>query len=97
MYYEGDVEGVDEIVEEASKEILEAFLRVIDKRHKEIEEAFGKNEGRYTLSSLIAYCFAASFVKACRELNEGREDEERDAMKAWVREEIKARKGKKAR
>ncbi|MHC1627915.1 MAG: hypothetical protein ACXQTI_03680 [Candidatus Nezhaarchaeales archaeon] len=95
IYYDGDVEGLEELIEEASNEILDIFLKIVDKRQEDIERAFSKNEGRYMLSSLITYCFAAAFKKACKELNEGREEEEREAMKAWVKEEAKSLRRKK--
>ncbi len=95
LYYDNDVEGLEELIKEASNEILDAFLKVVDKRQEEIEKAFSMNEGRHTLSSLINYCFAAAFRKACKELNEGREEEEHEAMKAWIKEEAKSLRRKK--
>lgn len=90
LYYDGDVEGLEGLIEEASNEILNAFLKVIDKKQEEIEKAFSRNEGRYILSSLITYCFAAAFKRACRELMEERGEEEREAMRAWIKEEAKS-------
>ncbi|MCS7140304.1 MAG: winged helix-turn-helix domain-containing protein [Candidatus Nezhaarchaeota archaeon] len=91
MYYEGDINGLEGLVKEASNEILNAFLSVIERSHRVLEVAFNKNEARYTLSSLIAYCFAAAFREACKELNEERMKEDQEVMRVWIREEVKSR------
>ena len=96
VYYKREVEGLDGLVEEASRRMLDAFLQLLDERRGELEEVFNKNGGRYTLSSLVMYCFALAAERAHEELKEGRDDEYVDAMKAWVREKARAAKSRRS-
>ncbi|MEM0319817.1 MAG: hypothetical protein QXS67_00155 [Candidatus Nezhaarchaeales archaeon] len=86
LYYEGDVSGLDKVIEEASHKMVEDFMKVVSERTDEIEKAFNNNEGRYTISSILAYCFAAAYKKACKELYSMWEEEYQDVVRAWIEE-----------
>lgn len=91
LYYEGDISGLDKIVEEVSRGMFECFMKVIGERADEVEKAFNDNEGRYTVSSILAYCFAVAYKKACEELQSIWEEEYRDVVGAWIEELTKTR------
>ncbi|MDI9620168.1 MAG: winged helix-turn-helix domain-containing protein [Candidatus Nezhaarchaeota archaeon] len=95
LYYDGDIEGLDHIIDKASHEFLEAFSRIIEEGYDIVERAFEENEGRYTLSSIVGFCFASAFKRACKELSVDRKNDEESAMRAWIAEEAKGRKSKK--
>lgn len=89
LYYDGDVGGLEGIVEEVSQKMFEGFMKVISERMDEIEKAFNENEGRYTVSSLLAYCFAAAYKKSCEELYRAWEEEYQGVVRAWIEEVTK--------
>lgn len=91
LYYEGDVGGIDKIVEETSHKMIEDFIKIVSERTGEVEKAFNDNEGRYTISSILAYCFAAAYKRACEELYGMWEEEYQDVVKAWIREVTRTR------
>lgn len=91
LYYEGDVSGLDKVVEEISHKMFEEFMKIVSERTNEIEEAFNDNEGRYTISSILAYCFAAAYKKACEELYNMWEEEYQDVVRTWIEELTKTR------
>jgi len=97
LFYEGDIQGLEEVIEEASRRMLESFMEVIDKKSDVIERAFDENEGKYALSSLLAYCFGVAYKKACEELRDLQEAEYQDLMRKWIDEvdRSKSQKGKK--
>ncbi|MEM0241290.1 MAG: hypothetical protein QXP29_07505 [Candidatus Nezhaarchaeales archaeon] len=89
LYYEGDVSGLNKIVEEISQKMIEDFMKIVSEGIDEIEKAFNDNEGRYTISSILAYCFAAAYKKACEKLYSMWEEEYQDVVRTWIKEVTK--------
>ncbi|TDA34544.1 hypothetical protein DSO06_04965 [Candidatus Nezhaarchaeota archaeon WYZ-LMO8] len=89
LYYEGAVGGLNKIVEETSHRMIEDFMKIVSDGIDEIEKAFNDNEGRYTISSILAYCFAAAYKKACEKLYSMWEEEYQDVVKTWIKEVTK--------